>query len=511
MCGIFATTDPTIRSAQVQRALQALRHRGPDAPPGYLQHRDVQLGHTRLKILDLHDRSNQPFWSDDRRYVIVYNGEIYNFRELARQYDLPLHTASDTEVLLALYQRRGPAMLTELNGMFAFAILDTERHTLFIARDRLGVKPLYCWQRGPYITVASELAALLPLLDRVQYDDIGIRQYRKLRTGFNQRTIYQQIQMFPAGTYWQDGFHRYWQLPVGPQEPPSDEELLELLCSSVRYRCLADVPVGCFLSGGLDSTVLTALAQMPHSWSVGCPEANEFAYARRAAEHCGTQHTEVSVTPEEFVATATVMIQQRREPLAVPNEVLLYSLMRAVKPHNTVVLSGEGADELFFGYDRIFRWAASATQWDLATFSQLYAYGSHDDLEIVEDAVRPFYECGDSLQIVAAFFQVAHLHGLLRRLDNATMLGSVEGRVPFVDYRLVERLAGVGMAYRMADGVVKAPLKRLARPLIPAEIVDRQKVGFPVPLERMPFPPGTRGTTPMDRWIDFNLRTLEID
>jgi len=171
------------------------------------------------------------------------------------------------------------------------------------------------------------------------------------------------------------------------------------------------------------------------------------------------------------------------------------------------VLSGEGADELFFGYDRIFRWAATAPRWDLEAFARLYAYGSNDDLEIVDDAIAPFAHLERPIDIVAHFFQVAHLHGLLRRLDNSTMLCSVEARVPFVDHHpLVERMAGVPFDYRMQSGDVKAALKRVFADVVPQPIRDRAKVGFPVPLERI-FG-SVSGQTLMDQWLHFNLGLL---
>jgi asparagine synthase (glutamine-hydrolysing) len=204
------------------------------------------------------------------------------------------------------------------------------------------------------------------------------------------------------------------------------------------------------------------------------------------------------------------MIEQRQEPLAVPNEVLLYEMTRAVKVENTVVLSGEGADELFAGYDRIFRWAAATPCWDLPAFAARYSYGSAGELDVVEDAVGPFLHHGSPYAIVSAFFQIAHLHGLLRRLDNATMLCHVEARVPFVDHRLVERLAGVGFDYKMAGGVVKAPLKRVFGGFLPRAIVERAKVGFPVGLENV-LPPDVPGATPMDRWFNFNLSVLGLE
>jgi len=188
-------------------------------------------------------------------------------------------------------------------------------------------------------------------------------------------------------------------------------------------------------------------------------------------------------------------------------------MTQEVKKHNTVVLSGEGADELFFGYDRIFRWAAESKTWDLKEFSSRYSYGAHDDLEIVEDVMSPFVKDGFSpLDTVARFFQIAHLQGLLRRVDNSTMRCSVEARVPFVDHTLIERMAGVSADYRMAGGVVKAPLKRVFESLIPQGIRQRKKIGFPVPLEEIFFGResdinGPKGDA-LDRWLKFNLEHL---
>jgi len=484
-----------------------MAHRGPDAKSGYLAIGDVKLGHNRLKILDLDDRSNQPFVSGDGKYIVVFNGEIYNFRELAKEYDLPRRTASDTEVLIELYARKGPDMLGLLNGMFAFVIVNAETGDVFAARDRLGIKPLYCCETSQGMTIASEISPILALTGKSEYDSIALRQYRKMRTFFNGRTLYRGIEMFPAGHYLSGGkFHCYWELPQGRQEAPTDDSLRELIESAVEYRCISDVPVGSYLSGGLDSSLLASLAGKPDTWTVGFADYNEFRWADMVAKQCHFTHTEVVITEDEFVSLAKEMVGYRREPLSVPNEVLLYRMTREVKKRNTVVLSGEGADELFFGYDRVFRWA-SCSKWNLKEFADLYSYGSSDDLEIVEDAVRPFLKYGKAIDIVAAFFQITHLHGLLRRLDNSTMLCSVEARVPFVDHRLVERMAGVPFGYRMKDGIVKAPLKRVFRNAIPHENLHRKKVGFPVDMDRIPLDQKFNGNS-YDRWLAFNLANL---
>lgn len=487
-----------------------MKHRGPDVPAGCLSKNGFQLGHCRLKILDLDDRSNQPFWSRNKRYVMIYNGEVYNYRELANKYNIQTNTSSDTEVLLELYVVLGEGVLQEIEGMFSFVIFDTISNTFFVARDHLGVKPLYYSQTKDGWIFSSEIAPILNLLDSVKIDSIGLRQYKKLRTFFNGRTLYSEIKMFPAGHFMVNGHLKsYWQLSYEPSLPPSDEEILNLLKTSVQDRCLSDVPVGCYLSGGIDSTLIASLANKPDTWTVGFADNNEFEFARLAADKIGSTHNEILITREEFLETAKLMIKIRREPLSVPNEILLYHMTRMAKKKNTVILSGEGADELFFGYDRIFRWASSH-DWDLQEFSSLYAYGSHHDLEIIEDVVAPFLKHEKTINIVAAFFQVAHLHGLLRRLDNSTMLCSVEARVPFVDcLTLVERMAGVPFEYRMKNGIVKEPLKRIFSSFLPNKIVQRQKVGFPVPLGSINFV-NVQGKTGVDRWLNFNLQELGI-
>lgn len=509
MCGILFSNHRSVAREPFERALHLMDHRGPDAC-GYVGHGGMHFGHVRLKILDLDARSNQPFYSQDGRYVAVFNGEIYNFKELARRHSITPRTTCDTEILVELFARKGPSFLDDLNGMFAFVIADLQTSDIFIARDRLGVKPLYIHREGDAVSVSSEIAPLLDLLHLSRADEIGLRQYRKLRAFFNGRTAYADVGIFPAGCYFASGrITKYWSLPERDMADPDDGEIRSLIEESIRLRLVADVPVGAYLSGGLDSTIIAGIARTTDTWTVGFPQHNEFEWGRVAAGRFGSRHHEITLSGDEFMELAAMMVQKRREPLSVPNEVLLYRMTRDVRRLNTVVLSGEGADELFFGYDRIFRWAAGALHWDLEAFTRLYAYGSNHDPEIVEDALGPFLHLGCPISIVAHFFQIAHLHGLLRRLDNSTMLCSVEARVPFVDHHpLIERMAGVSYAYRAREAVVKAPLKRIFADVVPASIVERRKVGFPVPLEDIVFPPSARGTSGMDRWLEFNLGEL---
>jgi len=509
MCGILVTSGASSHD-QFATSLQTMDHRGPDAG-GMWSEGGLMLGHRRLSIIDLGEQSNQPFHSDDGKLVIVYNGEIYNYKELANKYQLKCKTGSDTEVLLKLYEKLGPDCLAELNGMFAFVVYHRETDAVFAARDRLGIKPLYIDRRRKSLNFSSEISALLTMNPESDWDYEGLRQYLKLRTCFGAKTIYKNIEMLPAGHYYKNGqVTQYWSLPEGQQDPPEDDELRELIIDAIRLRKVSDVPLGSYLSGGLDSTIVAGVASVNDVWSVGFKNHNEFEFSELAAKNFGLEHHACLTDKAEFLATLDQMIIQRKEPLSVPNEVLIYLMTKQVKQKNTVVLSGEGADELFFGYDRIFRWANDGKPFDLHEFDQGYAYGSHEDNEILQAIIGADSSSCKSTA-VARFFQVHHLHGLLRRLDNSTMLASVEARVPFVDHRLVERMAGVACEYRMSGGVVKAPLKRVFSDLVPDEIIHRKKVGFPVPLEEIFGLTRPENKTFMDAWLMHNLRVLSGD
>lgn len=511
MCGLLFAKLNNIQKSDFLASLMLMEHRGPDVSGKIYEDNNVYLGHNRLSILDINPRSNQPFSSEDGRYILIYNGEIYNYLELANKYEIQLKTSSDTELLIKLYIKLGPKCLDQLNGIFAFVIYDTIEKNIFAARDRLGVKPLYYYDHGETLIFSSEISSIIKLTNETKIDPFALKQYRLLRTFFNGRTIYKNIKMFPAGSFYKNNrINSYWKFQKTEQAAPTDEELRYLIEDSVRCRLVSDVPVGSYLSGGIDSTIIAKLSRTEHTWTIGSKTNNEFDYAALAAKSCSSQHHEVEYNAEEFYETAKELIKFRMEPFSVPNEVLIYLMTKKVKQKNTVILSGEGADELFFGYDRIFRWANETKTFNIEKFADLYAYGSVKDLEIIEDALEPFMHFSEPISIVAAFFQTAHLHGLLRRLDNSTMLCSVEAREPFVDYRLIERMAGVPFNYRMKDGIVKAPLKRIFKDIIPKEIIERKKVGFPVKLEEV-IPPFIKGDTPMDRWFNFNLQVLGID
>ncbi len=490
MCGILGIFGFDVGNKE--RALEELHHRGPDNT-GIWKTDDVFLGHKRLSILDLSPRSNQPFQIGNE--IIIFNGEIYNFRELILDHNLKTQTTSDTEVVVLMYQKYKEKCLKYFNGMFAFIIYNTASQKYFVARDRLGIKPLYWHFTGTSKSIfSSEVSSIKKLID-TNIDNFAVRQYKKLRMCVNNDTIFKEIRMFPAAHYMHSGEEpqRYWDIDTSYKEEPDNQELFDLLKSSVEYRTIADVSVGSYLSGGLDSTIITALLRPSHSWTVGFEDLNEFEWGQLAAEKYGTEHTAVVVDDSLFWETMDFMVRKRGEPLSVPNEVLIYLMTKEVKKTNTVVLSGEGADEVFFGYDRIFRWANLDTQFDIAGFDKKYSYSNHEDLEVLDYALSQTK--GDTrLEKVNYYFLTNHIQGLLRRLDNSTMLCSVEGRVPFLDHRIIDRLAGVSFSWKMGN-TFKSSLKRSFSNLVPKDIIKREKMGFPVPIS-------------YDKWLEKNLELL---
>ncbi len=502
MCGILAAFNTNYSKSTLDEALDLMHHRGPDFKDSKLVDGHY-LGHLRLSILDLNPRSNQPFVLD--HFHMIFNGEVYNYKELISAHGLQVKTDSDTEVVLLMYIKYGVKCLDYFNGMFAIVIFNSLTKDIFAARDRLGIKPIYYQEKSNgHWVFASEMASLQSL-EQGKIDDFAKRQYRKLRMTVGGHTIYDNVRFFPAAHYFLNGkFHRYWNLDVSQKEPPSDEALDDLLQNAINLRRRSDVPVGSYLSGGLDSTILSYILNPTHTWTVGFESLNEFKWSSLANEGLQSTLHQILVNEEEFLATGKWMLAKRNEPLSVPNEILIYLMTKVVKTENTVVLSGEGADELFWGYDRIFKWAKSIGKLNLKGFDEKYCYGSNKDDEVLDFALANI-PGENALEQVAYYFQIVHLQGLLRRVDNSTMLCSVEARVPFVDHRLVEMMAGTPFDWRMGNSF-KEPLKRIYRKLIPDEVIDRKKIGFPVPLESIFREETDLDTKPMDAWLLFNLK-----
>ncbi len=491
----------------------------------------------------------------DGRAVITYNGEVYNFVELRRDLEGRGHafrSGTDTEVLLHLWQERGPAMLERLNGMFAFALWDRAERTLFLARDHVGVKPLYYAETPGGLVFASEVKALLPHLPTAPEVDLRLLD-AYLSVGYvpGERTLFSGVRKLLPGwclTVREGGeiaLRRWWDALPQPDESMGEEECVReamaLLSDAVRLQLRSDVPLGVFLSGGVDSSAVVALMHtmgiegietFTVAYDFG-PRYDETRWARRVAERFATRHREVFVEPREFQEFVPELVWHMDEPVTEAAAVSLFAVARLARESVTVVLSGEGSDEVFGGYpiwktmqqvDRYHRLPAAlrrvvspalglaGPKWrkytDLAESPLEERYlgvSFHErrtkerlmapELAALVDGrslpalLRPWYEATAGRDPIARMMYVDLKSwlpdDLLVKADKMTMANSLELRVPFLDHRLVELGARIPSRLRIKGWTTKHVLKKGLEPLLPREIVHRGKMGFPTPLARM--------------------------
>jgi asparagine synthase (glutamine-hydrolysing) len=557
MCGIAGIvdfeTDMPPQEELLGRMTNALVHRGPD-DSGVHTGPHVGLGHRRLSIIDL-SGGRQPMSSTDGTKIIVFNGEIYNFQEIRTKLSGCGHvfgTRSDTEVLLKAYEQWGTECLQHLRGMFAFAIWDATAGRLFAARDRLGKKPLYYFRTRKKIFFASEVKALLELdgVDRsVNLDAIDC--FLSLGFVLAPHTIFSRIEKLPAGHYLlfdRTGItnKRYWNL--FEYDNLEKFKLAEAVSSvkrtleeAVSLRMISDVPIGAYLSGGLDSSIIVGImsrhsTQPVRTFTVGyvnAPEHSELEYARLVAKHFMTDHREIILEPGNFFDLIRKMVWHLEEPIGDQACIPLFLLSEKAREQVTVMLSGEGADELFGGYniyllmqvlgyygklpsyvrDKIglfllrkrlgHRRAIKYVEWSRKPLSRRYL---GDMADLSEDAKSRLYtpefseacrrSSGPRIEEIyqevpnsSAVDQMTYLdintwlvEDLLLKADKMTMAASVELRTPFLDHELVEISRRVGSRAKIRGITKKWLLKEAYRDLLPRAIVSRAKKGFPVPL-----------------------------
>ena len=382
MCGIVGIRrfdGGTVHEADLRLMAAQLTHRGPDGE-GYWTDGPVGFGHRRLSIIDV-DGSPQPMASAGDRWHVSFNGEIFNYKELRRRLLYPYRTSGDTEVLLAAFAEWGAAGVQQLLGQFAYSLYDAGAATLWLFRDRLGVLPLYYYADADILLFASEIKALLPLLPApAEVDEASLFAYLGAASVPPPHTLFRGIRKVPQGHWLRvgpDGWvttHRYWEVPADVDElDVTDGEAVDLveaaLHRSVEAALVADVPVGAYLSGGLDSSLIVALmatvaGRQVDTFSAGFGDArfDELPHARRVSDMFGTRHEEVVVTPDDFQRLWPELTWNRDAPLSQPADVALHLLASTARRRVKVVLSGEGSDELFGGYPkhRVARWGAVA-------------------------------------------------------------------------------------------------------------------------------------------------------
>jgi len=551
MCGIVGILARHGAAPDLEvlaRMMDAIRHRGPD-DAGNFSDGEVALGFRRLSIIDLAG-GHQPLSTACGRYTIAFNGEIYNYRELRaeleRDHGFTFRTASDTEVVVNAVKLWGPDALSRLNGMFAFAVWDSQERALLLARDRIGKKPLYYSTSPRGIVFASEIKSLLehPEVPRALDESClpGFLAYRYLP---GDETLLAGVHCLPAGAWARISAmdtdvapRTYWDLtfknaPSGPDMPARLEELLD---DSVSRRMIADVPLGLFLSGGLDSSVILAMmtrhASEPiKTFSIGFDTGfSEAKYAREVAGLFRADHTEVSFGVGDLLQNLGTALWARETPVTEPSDIPILLLARAARKDVTVVLSGEGSDEIFGGYlkygiestiDRLlpfvprslFGLGARLMPYRMRGLQLVLECSSEPDRleryaawfggfrsEERRRLLRPAVATSEAHSFSRALLKHQTLPGvaeemmyldlkhwlpanLLLRADRMTMANGLELRCPFLDYRLVEFAAhDVARADKVAFNDGKLVLKRLARQWLPDFIVDRRKWGFKVPI-----------------------------
>ena len=537
----------------LEKATFALSHRGPDHHGTYINH-TVGLGHRRLSVIDTSENANQPFEILDGRYVIVFNGEIFNYKALRKDLiakGIQFKSDSDTEVLLHLYAHEGKSCLQKLNGFFAFAIYDSVEKSLFIARDRIGIKPLLYFQDEFKFLFASEMSAMLALGIDKEINQEALNYYLQLNYTPAPLTMIKGVNKLEPGQhiFIHNGkveIKQYYNLPDHQQHgeinyASTQTQLQEILERSVSRRMVADVPLGCFLSGGIDSSVITAVAssQTPSlkTFSIGF-EGNKFfdetQYAELVAKKFKTDHSTFKLTNEEITSHLPDIVDHIDEPFADSSAIPVFLLSKKTREHVTVALSGDGADEIFSGYNKHAAWwkmenaqkikaamqlaepfarllpksrsgtiSNAARQvvrfakamklspadryWFLASFTtqaqakqmlkeQWIDYSQRDSWM---GSMSNYKDVNDILRLDTQFVLP---NDMLKKVDLMSMANSLEVRVPFLDHELIDFVFGLPESMKIDGSMRKKILQDAYRHILPSELYNRPKKGFEIPL-----------------------------
>jgi len=573
MCGICGYIgDSGLGSSDletIKRMNEAIYHRGPD-DEGYFVENNIALGVRRLSIIDL-IRGHQPIYNETGTIVIVFNGEIYNFKELRIDLERGGHqfsTNSDTEVIVHLYEDFGFDCLKKLNGMFAFAIYDKAEDLLFMARDRLGIKPLHYYSGGKVFVFGSELKSLLlfPGLRR-EIDLKSLNRYLTFEYVPTPLTIYKDIYKLPPGYYlvFKKGrllIKRYWNLSYKDNPIKSKDECAEKLrwyiADSVKKRMISDVPLGAFLSGGIDSSLITAFmvrqcSRKVKTFNVSFDDKSfdESRYARKIASFLGTEHYEERLTPKMLLDLVPQIIGVLDEPFADASAIPTYLLSKFTRESVTVALSGDGGDEVFGGYptyqahkmaryfpkviypvarglvnrlpvsdDNItFDFKAkkfiSGIPYSPEIRNQIWlgSFEPFQKRELFSAEVREYLRSDDEFDILSKSLDGCDADNYLERVlwldmhfylqdnmlvkvDRTSMANSLEVRVPYLDHRLVEFVCSLPPSMKLNGFTTKYILKRASKDLLPDEIINRPKKGFGVPVAK---------------WVKNELKSFILD
>ncbi len=546
MCGIASILNldaqsPHIPRALIERMRDRLTHRGPD-DAGLWEGPLGSIGHRRLSVIDLTPAGHQPMLSEDQRYILAYNGELYNDHDLRSQLatlGCSFKSSCDTETLLHALITWGPQAIDKLRGMYAFVFVDTKARTAILARDPMGIKPLYHTTidtgNGRQLIVGSETPAILEHPDVVRKPDpITVSAYlSSIRTTLGQRTMFEGISTLTPGQWLHIPLDtpehtttaNWWD---NPTRTPT-QGVRQTIEDSIHRHLRTDVPMCTLLSGGLDSAITTLLAKRSlgelNTYCAGARVegfSDDFAFAASLAKELGTTHTEVEITQDGFIERWKHMVNQLGVPLSTPNEVAIYEVAAALRKQGHIVaISGEGADELFAGYAPVMEQATAhiaglngkddsdgglfhlaSNAWisdelKPGVLREPWFDAADGDAHLKEHYVQAFNEVrsnapADSpLQSHLRFQRRMNLPNLLQRLDSSTMLAGVEGRTPYADIEVANCAEALAMNEKYIPGEpeqTKIALRRAFKDDLPTEIVNRPKASFPLPFQHWMAP-----------------------
>ncbi len=550
MCGIVGFLSKKFSKVDLVNMTNSLKHRGPDAEGHYVNlNKGIGLGHRRLSILDLSNAANQPMKSKCGRYMMVYNGEVYNYKEIAKKLgNINWKTNSDSEVILEAFSKSGVDFVNQLNGMFAIAIYDFQKNKLFLFRDRMGIKPLYYFYDGEDLIFASELKAinLLKLNKKINYNSI----YAYLHLGYipSNNTIYDKVLKVKPGSYIEFKNNELKEITFWDSKSKiksttfndlksSKLNLKELLTDSIKSRLISDVPIGTFLSGGTDSSLVSAIAQEVNgkpinTFSIGFEDAmyNESFHAKKVANYLGTNHNEFILKEQDALHELESIMEHFDEPFADSSALPTMLVSKMARKHVTVCLSGDGGDELFMGYGS-YDWArrlknpliwplrnsigtvlahsksnkikrgglvfnSPKKNWKSHIFSQEQYFFSEKELDhlllkgdfSIISSVNKHPQLNRKLNPSEnqAFFDLNNylIDDLLIKVDKSSMYRSLEARVPLLDHNIVEFALNLNSNLKGRKGVQKYILKEILYEYIPKNILNRPKWGFSIPLNK---------------------------
>lgn len=551
MCGITGifTFSKQLNPAWIKQMTDVIAHRGPNSDGFFVsENKKLALGHRRLSVIDLSDSANQPFYSLCKNFVMVFNGEVYNYKELAQKHNIKTKTSSDTEVVLELFVKLGKNFVSELNGMFAFAIYNIKEEKLLLFRDRIGIKPLYFYWNNEDFLFASELKSLQKISKDfpLSVNKKAISSFLRLAYIPEPLSIYKEVRKFPSASIMSitsKGYkiEKYWKLEssIDKKNQLNDEkqaknELKDLLESSVKYRLMSDVPFGTFLSGGIDSSTVTAIAQKVNSkpintFSIGFKESsyNEAVYAKKIASHLATNHHEFIISYSEAIEQFDKIISAYDEPFADSSSIPTMLVSKLAKQYVTMTLSGDGGDEQFLGYG-MYNWAKRLQNPFVKSFGKPLRFifsksnnrhkrastlfGHHDEKTLpshifsveqmfftepeLDDVLKnenssklelnetQGFKFGLDAQENQALFDINNYlkDDLLVKVDRASMQYGLETRVPLLDHRILEFSINLAPELKIKNGVSKYLLKEVLYDYIPKEFFDRPKWGFSIPI-----------------------------